>query len=130
MKKTIRVVAAIINKDGKIFSAQRDYGFLKGKWEFPGGKIEEGETPEQALIREIQEELGTTIEVDSFFMNIVYEYPDFILDMDAFSCHIKNGDLIVEKGIHSDECWKSLSDLKTEDWCPADQLIVTKLLKN
>src|SRR5574344_2062956 len=73
-KKRIRVVAAIIRNGGKIFCAQRAYGFLKGKWEFPGGKIEQGETPEKALIREIKEELDTQIVVDDFVMNVVYEY--------------------------------------------------------
>ncbi|MCI2111128.1 MAG: (deoxy)nucleoside triphosphate pyrophosphohydrolase [Bacilli bacterium] len=126
-KKRIRVAAALIHDGTKIFLAQRDYGFLKGKWEFPGGKIESGETPERALVREIKEELDTTISVDSFFMNIVYEYPDFIIDMDAFNCHIKSGELEVEKGIHSAEAWKEIKDLNKEDWCPADRLIVEKL---
>lgn len=126
-KKRLRVVAAVIEKDGKVFSAQRDYGFLKGKWEFPGGKIEAGETPEQALVREIKEELDTDIVVDSFLTNVVYEYPEFILDMDAFVCHIKNGRLEVEKGIHSAETWMSKEQLAKEDWCPADKEIVKKI---
>jgi len=126
--KTLRVVAAIIRDGDYIFSAERDYGFLKGKWEFPGGKIKEGETPEEALVREIKEELDTTIVVDSFFMNIIYNYPDFTLDMDVFNCHVKQGKLVVEKGIHSDSSWKKISELKAEDWCPADALIVSKLI--
>lgn len=128
--KTLRVVAAIIRDGDYIFSAERDYGFLKGKWEFPGGKIKEGETPEEALVREIKEELDTTIVVDSFFMNIIYNYPDFTLDMDVFNCHVKQGKLVVEKGIHSDSSWKKISELKAEDWCPADALIVSKLISN
>ena len=126
-KKTLRVVAAVIHKDNQIFCAQRDYGFLKGKWEFPGGKIEKGETPEQALIREIKEELDTTITIDGFLMNVVYEYPEFILDMDVFNAHVTEGRLDIEKGIHSAEAWLDVASLQEEDWCPADQLIVSKI---
>jgi 8-oxo-dGTP diphosphatase len=128
--KRLRVVAAIIRDGEYIFSAERDYGFLKGKWEFPGGKIKEGESPEAALIREIKEELDTTIVIDSFFMNIIYNYPDFTLDMDVFNCHVKQGKPVVEKGIHSASSWKKISELKAEDWCPADGLVVAKLIKN
>jgi 8-oxo-dGTP diphosphatase len=123
-KKRLRVVAAVITNGNKIFCAQRAYGFLKGKWEFPGGKIEQGETPEQALIREIKEELDTTITIDGFFMNVVYEYPEFILDMDVFKSHVKEGRLEIEKGIHSAEAWLDVASLQEEDWCPADQTIV------
>jgi len=126
-KKTLRVVATVIHKDNQIFCAQRDYGFLKGKWEFPGGKIEKGETPEQALIREIKEELDTTITIDGFLMNVVYEYPEFILDMDVFNAHVTEGRLDIEKGIHSAEAWLDVASLQEEDWCPADQLIVSKI---
>jgi 8-oxo-dGTP diphosphatase len=126
-KKRIRVVAAIIHNGDKIFCAQRAYGFLKGKWEFPGGKIEPGETPAEALIREIKEELDTTIVVDSFAMNVVYEYPEFILDMDAFNVHVETGRLEIEQGIHSAEAWLDVSSLQIEDWCPADQRIVSFL---
>jgi 8-oxo-dGTP diphosphatase len=129
-KKRTRVVATILQKDDKIFAAQRAYGFLKGKWEFPGGKIEAGETPEQALIREIKEELDTDITVDSFFMNVQYEYPEFILDMDVFLCHVKTGRLEIEQGIHMAEAWLTKADLQEEDWCPADQMIVSKLKAN
>jgi 8-oxo-dGTP diphosphatase len=128
-KKRIRVVAAIIRNGGKIFCAQRAYGFLKGKWEFPGGKIEQGETPEKALIREIKEELDTQIVVDDFVMNVVYEYPAFILDMDAFNAHVKTGRLVIEEGIHSAEAWLDVASLQEEDWCPADQAIVAKIRK-
>jgi 8-oxo-dGTP diphosphatase len=129
-KKRLRVVAAVIHHGDMIFCAQRDYGFLKGKWEFPGGKIEAGETPEQALIREIQEELDTTIIIDGFLMNVIYDYPEFILDMDVFDAHVKEGRLNIEKGIHSAEAWLKVSELQEEDWCPADQKIVLKLKKN
>lgn len=126
-KKRIRVVAAIIHNGNKIFCAQRAYGFLKGKWEFPGGKIEQGETPEQALIREIKEELDTVIVVDRFAMNVIYEYPEFTLDMDAFDAHVKEGRLEIEQGIHSAETWLETETLQEEDWCPADQKIVAFL---
>lgn len=129
MKKRVRVVAAIIHNGRTIFCAQRAYGFLKGKWEFPGGKIEQGETPENALIREIKEELDTDIIVDGFAMNVVYEYPEFILDMDVFDAHVKEGRLEIEQGIHSAEAWLDIASLQEEDWCPADQEIVT-FLKN
>ena len=86
--KTIRVVAAIIHKDGKIFATQRGYGAYKDYWEFPGGKIEAGETPEQALVREIQEELATTIRIERFLTTVEYDYPEFHLSMDCFICTI------------------------------------------
>lgn len=127
MKKRLRVVAAVIHDGEYIFSAERDYGFLKGKWEFPGGKIEQGETPEDALKREIKEELETEIEIDSFLMNVVYEYPEFILDMDVFNAHVVKGKLITENGIHSAASWKKIKDLNKEDWCPADSLIVERI---
>ena len=103
MKKRIRVVCALIKKNNRIFVAQRDYGEFKGLYEFPGGKIEEGETPKDAIIREIKEELETTIKVERFLLNEVYEYPSFILDMDAFLVTPIEGNLTIEKGIHSDE---------------------------
>jgi 8-oxo-dGTP diphosphatase len=128
MKKEVRVVAAVIaNGNQQIFCAQRAYGFLKGKWEFPGGKIEQGETPEQALVREIKEELDTTISVDGFLMNVVYEYPEFILNMDVFASHVVVGRLQIEEGIHSAEAWLNIATLQEEDWCPADQKIVSFL---
>jgi len=126
-KKKLRVAAAIIHKDDTIFCAQRDYGFLKGKWEFPGGKIEAGETPEAALIREIKEELDTSITIDGFFMNVVYEYPEFILNMDVFDARVEEGRLEIEKGIHSAEAWLNIAALQEEDWCPADAKIVARI---
>ena len=91
MKKTIRVAAAVIRHDGKIFATQRGYGPWKDWWEFPGGKIEEGETPEEALLREIREELDTEITVDRKAGHIEYEYPEFLLSMDCFDCRILSG---------------------------------------
>ena len=122
-KKIVRAVAAAIKNEDEIFVAQRAYGFNKGKWEFPGGKIEEGETPQQVLIREIKEELDTEIKVDDFVMTERYEYPDFILDMDVFLCHVVKGRLEVEEGIHLAEKWVKITDLDKVDWCPADQEI-------
>lgn len=129
MKKTIHVVAAIIVNGKTIFSAQRAYGFLKGKWEFPGGKVEKGETNEEALVREIKEELDTVIQVDSFFTNVVYEYEEFILNMDVYYCHVLKGRLEVEKGIHLAEAWLEKDTLNSEDWCPADSIVVQRLLE-
>ena len=86
-----RVVAAIIEKDSKIFATQRGYGDWKGWWEFPGGKIEPGETPEEALVREIREELDIGIAIDRFYTTVEYDYPEFHLEMDCFQCHITEG---------------------------------------
>ena len=129
MKKKIRVVAALIVKDNKIFAAKRAYGFLKGKWELPGGKIETGETPEQAIVREIKEELATEIKVNKFVTNVVYEYPEFILDMDVFDCSVISGRLSLDKNVHLEEAFLSADDFKPEDWCPADELIVKMFLR-
>lgn len=127
MKKRIRVVCALIKKNNRIFVAQRDYGEFKGLYEFPGGKIEEGETPEEAIIREIKEELETTIKVERFLLNEVYEYPSFILDMDAFLVTPIEGNLTIEKGIHSDEKWINKEEGELLSWCPADKDIFFKI---
>lgn len=129
--KTIRVVAAILlNEKGEIFSAERAYGELKGKWEFPGGKIEKGETPEQAIVREIKEELGASILVKRFYCNINYDYPTFHLDMDVFLCEVLEGSLQTQEGIHMGKCFTPIEKLRQEDWCPADALVVSKMLKD
>lgn len=128
MKKKVKVVAALIEKGGKVFCAERGYGDLKGKWEFPGGKVEPGETRETALAREIEEELNTEIAVDSFFCNEVYEYDSFVLDMDVYRCHVIKGRLEVEKGIHLAERWAPVHELESIDWCPADREIVSKYI--
>ncbi len=127
MKKRIRVVCALIKKNNRIFVAQRDYGEFKGLYEFPGGKIEEGETPKEAIIREIKEELETTIKVERFLLNEVYEYPSFILDMDAFLVTPIEGNLTIEKGIHSDEKWINKEEGEFLSWCPADKDIFFKI---
>lgn len=127
MKKRIRVVCALIKKNNRIFVAQRDYGEFKGLYEFPGGKIEEGETPKEAIIREIKEELETTIKVERFLLNEVYEYPSFILDMDAFLVTPIEGNLTIEKGVHSDEKWINKEEGEFLSWCPADKDIFFKI---
>ncbi len=124
---TIKVVAAIIIKDSKVFAAKRDYGELKGLWEFPGGKIEQGETSCEALKREIEEELHSEIEVGDFFMNEQFDYPSFHLDMDVFFCKLLEGDLSPEKGIHGGCEFIRFKDLLQERWCPADKEIAEKL---
>ncbi len=123
--KTIRVVAAIIYKDGKIFATQRGYGAYKDYWEFPGGKIEAGETPEQALIREIKEELATTIRPERFVMTVEYDYPEFHLSMDCFICSIVEGE--PELLEHESASWLSSDHLSDVDWLPADLFIVDRL---
>ena len=130
--KTIKVVAAIITNDDKIFATQRGYGEFKDGWEFPGGKIEEGETPEEALIREIKEELDTTIEVGELLNTIEYDYPNFHLSMDCFMCKVKEGKLILKE--HEAAKWLTRQELHNVDWLPADKgligLIEEKMQEN
>ena len=95
--KTIRVVAAVIRKGDAIFATARGYGEFKGQWEFPGGKVEEGETPQQALIREIEEELDTEIEVGELIQTVEYDYPNFHLSMDCFWAVVKTGKLVLKE---------------------------------
>ena len=123
--KTIREVAAIIHKDGKIFATQRGYGAYKDYWEFPGGKIEAGETPEQALVREIREELATTIQIERFLTTVEYDYPEFHLSMDCFICTIVQGELDLLE--HESACWLSPDHLRDVNWLPADLLVVERL---
>lgn len=125
--KTIRVVAAIIQKDKKIFATQRGYGEFQGGWEFPGGKIEEGETPERALVREIKEELDTEIEVGELLERVEYDYPNFHLSMDCFLCTIKSGELVLKE--HEDAKWLEKEQLDSVEWLPADEGVVEKLKK-
>lgn len=128
--KTIRVVAAVIksiNENGTpmIFATQRGYGDFKGGWEFPGGKIEEGETPEEALTREIKEELDTEIKVGELIHTVEYDYPNFHLSMDCFWCEIVTGDLILKE--HEAARWLNKETIDDVDWLPADIELVQKI---
>lgn len=121
-KKRIRVVAAIIRRDNLIFATQRGYGAFKDWWEFPGGKIEAGETPEDAIVREIREELNTEIIVDSFLTTVDYDYPEFHLTMDCFWCSIVDGKLQLLE--HEAAKWLPIDNLRQVNWLPADVLVV------
>lgn len=123
--KTIRVVAAIIMDHGKVFATQRGYGEFKDGWEFPGGKIEPDEAPEEAVIREIKEELDTEIEVIELLDTVEYDYPKFHLSMDCFVCHIKSGNLVLKE--HESAAWLTKDTLDSVDWLPADQGLIPKI---
>ena len=123
--KTIRVVAAVIRHNGKILATQRGYGEWKDGWEFPGGKIETGETPEAALKREIQEELDTEISVKERIDMIEYDYPNFHLSMDCFWCEIVSGKLELKE--HEAAKWLTKESLDSVDWLPADQALIEKI---
>lgn len=123
--KTIRVVAAIIMDHGKVFATQRGYGEFKDGWEFPGGKIEADEAPEEAVIREIKEELDTEIEVIELLDTVEYDYPKFHLSMDCFVCHIKSGNLVLKE--HEAAVWLTKDTLDSVDWLPADQGLIPKI---
>ena len=130
--KTIRVVAAVIkavNKTGEsiIFVTQRGYGEFKGGWEFPGGKIEKGETPQEALKREIMEELDTEIEVGEYIDTIEYDYPAFHLSMDCFWCEVLNGDLVLKE--HEAAKWLTKEKLNEVEWLPADITLIEEIRK-
>ena len=116
--KVIEVVAAIIKKDNEIFATQRGYGDFKGGWEFPGGKIEAGEKPEQALIREIKEELAVEIEVGELLHTVEYDYPTFHLTMHCFVCTLVSGELELKE--HQAAKWLTKETLDSVEWLPAD----------
>lgn len=125
--KTIRVVAVIKNEN-KIFATARGYGEFKGQWEFPGGKIEAGETPQEALVREIKEELETTIQVGDLIDTIEYDYPTFHLSMDCYWCDVVEGELKLLEA-ESARCL-SKEELYDVKWLPADILLIEKIMKN
>lgn len=129
--KTIKVVAAVIcdslQYKKRVFATARGYGQFKGQWEFPGGKIESGETPQQALVREIQEELNTRIKVGDLIETVEYDYPDFHLSMDCFWCEIIEGDLILLEA--QDARWLTKGELDSVNWLPADLELVDRIRK-
>lgn len=120
--KTVKVVAAIIIHENKIFATQRGYGEFKDGWEFPGGKIEPGETPQEALVREIKEELDIEIEVKDFLETVEYVYPESHLSMDCFFCIIKSEELVLKE--HEAAKWLTVETLDSVDWLPADKGLV------
>ncbi len=123
--KTINVVAAIIRNEDRIFATQRGHGHGKGGWEFPGGKIERGETPEEALLREIREELDTEIEVGNLYEIVEYDYPEFHLSMKCYWCKVVSGELLLK--VHMAARWLSKEELFDVEWLPADVGLIKKL---
>lgn len=126
-KKTIHVVAAIIRRGNEIFATQRGYGEYKDWWEFPGGKIEPGETAEEAVVREIKEELDTEVNVDKYITTVEYDYPGFYLIMDCFWCSIKEGHLTLLE--HEAAKWLPLDNLRQVNWLPADVEVIDAIEK-
>jgi len=131
MMKKIKVVAAVIFWDDLVLCVQRPKNkllYISEKFEFPGGKIEEGETEEEALKRELLEELNLTVEIKSFFMTVEHEYPDFEITMHSFICEVDSGELILNE--HIDKKWLKINELNSLDWAEADIPIVEKLISN
>ena len=125
MRKTVRVVAAVIREGDKIFATARGYGKYKGKWEFPGGKIESGETPQEALVREIREELDVEIQIGELIETVEYDYPEFHLSMDCFWCSIESGELTLKEAAESR--WLTGETIGGVDWLEADWELVDRL---
>ncbi len=126
--KTLNVAAAVIKADHKILATRRGYGEFTDMWEFPGGKIESGETSEDALIREIEEELQIEIIPEKLITRVEYDYPHFHLSMDVFLCSIKKG--IITLMEHNDAKWLSKDELDTVNWLPADLYVIKHLEAN
>ena len=126
--KNIRVSAAVIHRDGKIFATQRGYGEYKGKWEFPGGKREEGESGEEALYREIREELDSKVEIEKLICTTDFDYPTFHLTMDVYLASLVEGKLTLLE--HEDAKWVSLDSIDNLDWLPADWSVINEIKKH
>ena len=124
--KQIEVVAAIIQKDGRIFATQRGYGEWKDWWEFPGGKMEVGETPEEALVREIREELSAEISVDSFLCTVEYDYPKFHLTMHCYLCSLLTDSMHLNE--HEAARWLTMNELDSVQWLPADEIVILRII--
>ena len=125
--KTVEVVAAIILNDGKVFATQRGYGGFKGWWEFPGGKIEAGECPEEALVREIREELEAEINVGELFETVEWDYPDFHLTMHCYICSLMSESLHLNE--HEAALWLGRENLHSVKWLPADEELISLIEK-
>lgn len=125
--KTIRVVAAVIRDNDKIFATARGYGEFKGQWEFPGGKIEEGELPQDALVREIKEELTAKIKVGELIHTIEYDYPTFHLSMDCFWAEVVDGELILKEAEAAK--WLSRDEIDSVNWLPADKELIDYIVE-
>ena len=123
--KTVHVAAAVILRDGRVFATQRGYGAYKDYWEFPGGKIEPGETAEEALAREIREELDTEIAVEAPFDRVEYDYPEFHLSMQCFLCRVIRGSLVLKE--HEAAAWLDRDRLDDVRWLPADETVISRL---
>ena len=126
--KSIRVSAAVIHRDGKIFATKRGYGEYKGKWEFPGGKREEGESGEEALYREIREELDSKVKIERLICTTDYDYPTFHLTMDVYLSTLIEGKLTLLE--HEDAKWVSLDSIDDLDWLPADWSVIDEIKKH
>ena len=124
-KKTIRVTAAVIHEDGRIFATQRGYGDYKDWWEFPGGKIEPGESPEECVVREIREELSATVAVERKICTVEWNYPKFHLSMDCFLCRVAEGELKLLE--HEAARWLSRDEADSVHWLPSDVEVLEKL---
>ena len=126
-RRKTEVVAAIICKDGSILAMQRGYGQWKGWWEFPGGKMQEGESREEALMRELREEMDATIVIDRFYTTVDYYYPDFHLIMHCFLCHLSDDHYVLRE--HSDARWLTADTVDTVQWLPADEKLGASLFR-
>ena len=126
-KKTINVVAALIRDGKRVFATARGYGNYKGWWEFPGGKVEPGESPEDALTREIREELDSEISVDEYIRTIEHDYPEFHLSMRCYWCSLISGDLVLKEA--EDAKWLDVDSIDSVKWLPADITLIDEIKK-